>query len=226
MCVYSILPNGLFLCIIYFYLNLVSKSLGTWINNLIASSLQTIEGVQQHCINIWIHTLTNSCSTTLQSPLLCNVSYKAPVENLKRYKISWWSLTNSRYMSQCVLCRSVVSLVIGFVERDIHLADTSVLTCIGGRSHHRSCFPCSVDGTDPGRPVTHSLICKLTIHLVCHLFISFFTSHLVVFLSFLVLLSLSLFDYMSVISVEALGDRANVRLPVHPNLSENPFTLF
>lgn len=168
----------------------------------------------------------NSCSAMLQSPLLHNVSYKAPVENLKRYKISWWSLTNSRYMSPCVLCRSVVSLVVGFVERDIHLADTSVLSCVGGRSHHRSCFPCSVDRTDPGRPVTHSLICKLKIHLVCYLFICSFTSHPPAFLSFFKFLCLSLFDYMSVISVEALSDRADVRLPVHPDLSENPFTLF
>lgn len=129
-------------------------------------------------------------------------------------------------MSQCVLCRSVVSLVVGFVERDIHLADTSVLSCVGGCSHHRTCFPCSVDGTDPGRPVTHSLICKLKIHLVCYRFICFFTAQLPALLSFFKFLCVSLFDSLSVISVEALSDCADVRLPVHPDLSENPFTLF
>lgn len=41
-----------------------------------------------------------------------------------------------------------------------------------------------------------------------------------------VLLTICLFDYASVISVEALSDGTDVWLSVHPDLSENPFTLF
>lgn len=55
-------------------------------------------------------------------------------------------------------------------------------------------------------------------------FIHLSSSCLFVFLH--VRLAVCMFDYASVISVQALSDCTDVWLAVHPDLSENPFALF
>lgn len=152
-----------------------------------------------------------------------------------KYLSDWWQRS-----CESVLCRlSLYLLARG------HSSSKWCHPCIGGLSHHSSyvfLVVYTAEGT-PGSAVSYSLIWKslfggVQTALPTRRFM--FTSSSVFSFVYLLVhllpiccpvylcvrLTICLSDYVSVISVEALSDCADVWLSVHPDLSENPFPLF